>query len=114
MTRSRWWSRLLTMLFAAGQLALPASLSVGDALVSGDARSTFAHAEDASRAACKAPHADDCAVCRYLTALVGAPPAPVVELPHLRCGQSTGLVTAAADSYQGHVSQSRAPPARNV
>lgn len=102
------------MLFAAGQLALPASLSIGDAMVSGASRSTLAHAEDASRAACKAPHADDCAVCRYLSTLVGAPPAPLAELPHLLREPSTGLVAAAADSYQGHGIQSRAPPAQSV
>lgn len=104
-----WWSRLLKVLFAAGQFALPAALSIGDATVSDDGRAALSHVEDSSRAACRAPHAGDCAVCRYLSALVGSPPAESVDVTRLFRGELSGLVSVPARSLRRHGFLSRAP-----
>ena len=110
MIRPSRWSRLVTMLFAAAQFALPASLSIGDAIASNDGRAARSHVEDTTRAGCKTPHADDCTVCRYLTALAApaCPDAP--RIPRLMRGELTGLARASGGSPRAHGFLSRAPP----
>ena len=110
MTRLSWWSRVFTMLFALGQFALPSALSIGDAMSSADARTAFAHVEDASGGACQAAHAGDCAVCRYLSALNDAPSAQSFDVPRLKRGELTGLVRSPVISHRAHGFLSRAPP----
>ena len=114
MTRLSWWSRAFTMLFALGQFALPSALSIGDSLSFGDARVAFAHVEDASGAACQAAHAGDCAVCRYLSGLSGAPAAVCFDVPRLMRGKLTGLVRSPMVSHRAHGFRSRAPPSRDA
>ena len=111
MIRLSRWSRTLWMLFAAGQFALPATLSVGDALASGDPRSVQSHVEDTSRSACQPAHAGDCAICRYLSALVSPAPAGATEFPHLQRDLLTGLGDVRIHSLRQQGFLSRAPPA---
>ncbi|MEP7001527.1 MAG: hypothetical protein ABI969_13665 [bacterium] len=110
MLRPHWWFRLFILLFAAGQVALPATLSISDAIASDDGRASRSHIEDLSGPGCKAPHAGDCSICRYLSALVGSAPAAAVEIPGLIRGELAGLARVATASNRQHGFLSRAPP----
>ena len=114
MSRVSRWSRLLTVLFAACQVALPASLSIGDGVVSDDGRAASSHVEDATRGACKSPHAGDCIICRQLSAPVGSAPAGPVDVPRVLRGELAGPVRVSAALLQRQGFQSRAPPAWNA
>jgi hypothetical protein len=60
-------SRVLTLLFALLQLALPGTLSVADAMRVEAGRTATVHAEDRSHGGCPTPHTDACDLCRYLS-----------------------------------------------
>ena len=87
-----------------------AYMSIGDAVASNDGRAARSQVEDTTRAGCKTPHADDCTVCRYLTALAvpASPDAP--SIPRLMRGELTGLARASGGSHDAHGFLSRAPP----
>lgn len=61
-------ARFLTFLFALVQLTLPGALGVIDAMSAGDGRGSAAHVEETSRQQCRAPHTDECIICRHLSA----------------------------------------------
>ena len=98
------------MLFAAAQFALPASLSIGDAIASNDGRVARAHVEDTTSTGCKTPHADDCTVCRYLTALAAPASPDAPRIPCLMRGELTGTTRAFGGSRHTDGFLSRAPP----
>src|SRR5215210_5240041 len=60
-------SRILTVAFALAQLALPGALRVVDAMTAGDGRTAVSHVEESSGLQCRAPHTDDCILCRHLS-----------------------------------------------
>lgn len=110
MPRSRW-SIVLTLLFALGQLALPAALTIGDAHASAHGRAVVGHIEGGSGSGCRAPHPSDCAVCQFITAL--AAPAPTVVAQFVPQGESdrTAFASSEAPASTWHDFLSRAPPA---
>ena len=114
MIRLGRWPRFLTMLFAAAQLALPASLSVADAIASDDGRGVQAHVEDTTRSTCRAPHSADCAVCRYLSAPAESASRASVDIARLAHGARRWLVTGHAGSIGRYGFLSRAPPVWRV
>lgn len=107
---ARGWLRFVTMLFAAAQFALPAALSIGDAIAFSDAPSSRAHVEDTSRTSCTAPHADDCAVCRYLSTLAAPPHTGCFDIPRGMGGEAAEWASASAASLRQIGFLSRAPP----
>ena len=102
--------RLLTLLLAAMQFALPAVASVADGLYAANGRNDGSHVEDVGRNQCKPPHAGDCAICRYLTTtLLRNGNAQVAVVPTARAATAAVLSVRHLDANrQGF--HSRAPP----
>ena len=97
--RVRRRPRLLVVLFAVMQVALPAAFSIGDAyLEAADAAShPYAHIESHGSPRCPRVHREDtCVLCNFLSR-TGAPKTPRVELPLLV------LKVAAVVSRDSHV-----------
>lgn len=59
--------RILTLLFAAAQFALPGLAAVAEGEFGGDVRKAGMHVEATGGGDCTPPHSADCGVCRYLT-----------------------------------------------
>src|SRR4051794_6587433 len=62
--------RLLTLLLAAIQFAMPGVATVLDGQSAHEGGRMSAHIESGAQKSCKAPHSADCAVCRFLTQAV--------------------------------------------
>ena len=103
-------SRLAIFLFALVQLALPGALGIIDALSAGDGRGSAAHIEETSRQQCRAPHTDECIICRHLsTGATKSDPAPGLFSRTVRLESATSAeVDPRSVSHQGF--HSRAPP----
>lgn len=102
--------RFLTFLFALAQLALPGALGVIDAMSAGDGRSTAAHIEETTRQQCRAPHSDECIICRHLsTGATRSNPAPGILPQNARMQPAASTdVQPRSVSHRGF--HSRAPP----
>lgn len=103
-------SRFAIFLFALLQLALPGALGVVDALSAADTRGSAAHVEETSSQQCRAPHTDECIICRHLSmGATRSDPAPVLLS---LAGRAAPATSAGADprsvSHTGL--RSRAPP----
>ncbi|MES2180140.1 MAG: hypothetical protein V4550_19950 [Gemmatimonadota bacterium] len=110
MIRPSRWTRFLTVFFAAVQFALPATLSVSDAVDAIDRRNAYSHVEDESRTACRPPHSADCVVCQYLSVLMVGTSADPLEVPRRLTGGLAEFSAPSTESLRGHGYLSRAPP----
>jgi hypothetical protein len=111
MNRRNRWTICLTLLFAIGQVCLPAALSIGDARASVDGRVMVAHVEATSGAGCRAAHPDDCPLCRYLTGFAAIAPAGAAALVQQGASARPRVPTSAACTPTQSGFLSRAPPA---
>ena len=103
-------SRLAIFLFALVQLALPGALGIVDALSNTDARGSAAHIEETTSKQCRAPHTDECIICRHLsTGATKSDPAPCVFAETVRVERATS-VQADPRSVTPQGLHSRAPP----
>lgn len=100
--------QLLTLIFALVQLALPGALGVIDAMSAGDGRGS-AHVEETTGQQCRAPHTDDCTICRHLSAGAKSAPAAVL-LPHTSSIAAAPSAEAGPRSAAHRTVHSRAPP----
>lgn len=108
--RHRPLALVLTLLFAVGQLLLPSALSIGDALSASSGRLSTGHVEAAARADCRAPHSDDCAVCRHLTIPADPSGSTSASLPPACEPERTAFADVAAPTSNRRGFLSRAPP----
>jgi hypothetical protein len=114
MPGARRFLRWLFVSAAAAQVLLPAAASVADGLLQREeltAGCIAAHVEDFGSTKCKRIHADDCALCRVVTATASpshtpAPPSRVARLGLAPVGAVTRGVRAVAHALPA----SRAPP----
>lgn len=60
--------RLLALLLAAMQFAVPAVVSVVDGAQARGGRNSASHVEEVGGKQCRPPHSEDCLVCRFLSA----------------------------------------------
>jgi len=103
-------SRFLALLFALAQLALPGALGVIDAMSAEDGRGAVAHIEETTRAQCRAPHTDECVICRHLsTSATRSTSAPCL-LPQTAPLQPVTAAELGPRSVSHRGFQSRAPP----
>ena len=106
------WIRVVMLLWAALQIALPPALTLMDAnLASAAAGTVTSHIESTSTPACQRAHGADCAFCQFLSNCVGmtraAVPARIASAAHLR---PTAIQTSLGASADGGLPASRAPP----
>jgi hypothetical protein len=105
------FARLVTLIFAAAQFALPAVASVADGAAAAGGRNSAAHVESKGDRDCKPPHTADCAICRFLTTTHGqtrAAAAPLLATVGLAPTHEAPLTCAATGAQYGF--DSRAPP----
>lgn len=100
---------LFTLVCALVQLLLPGALSVSDGAAASRGRGTPDHVEATGGQPCRAPHGDECAVCRHLSS--GAmrqesSPAPDVPPSSAPAAWSEGGLR----SLSNRALRSRAPP----
>ena len=102
--------RLVTLVFAAAQFALPAAASVADGAAAAGGRNSAAHVESKGDRDCKPPHTADCAICRFLTTAHGQARAATAILVEAGIAPTheTPLACAATGARYGF--DSRAPP----
>jgi hypothetical protein len=72
------FARMVTLLFAAIQFAVPAVASVGEGVFSRRVVDPRVHVEEHGQKDCAPPHTADCAICRYLVDHAGFVPPAVV------------------------------------
>src|SRR4051812_9882973 len=104
-------TRLLTLVFAALQFAVPAVVSVADGAVARGGRNPAGHAEEVGGTRCRPPHTEDCLICRFLSAThsaAGATAAPAIEQT-IAPVRSAFVAFSAVGGRYGF--SSRAPPA---
>jgi hypothetical protein len=106
------WTRIVVLLWAALQLALPPVLTVMDAnLATAVAGTVGAHVESTSTPDCHRAHGADCAFCQFLSTYLGtvraASPARIVALAQVR---PSALLPTFGASAARSLPGSRAPP----
>ena len=113
MAAAAGWTRVIVLLWAALQLALPPVLTVMDATLAATAvaGTVGAHVESTSTPDCHRVHGADCAFCQFLSNYFGtvrtATPARVAALAYVPpSALPAPFGTSAARSLPG----SRAPP----
>jgi hypothetical protein len=102
--------RLLTLLFAAIQFAVPAVVSVVDGAQARGGRNSGSHVEEVGGKQCRPPHSEDCLLCRFLSATTGvttAAPAPTIEEKSATVPEASVTLCAVAERYGFNP---RAPP----
>ena len=102
--------RLLTLLFAAAQFALPAAASIADGLAARATGNPRAHVENVAGTHCQPVHGADCTLCRYLSGTSATPAAtPLTPIQSAvgQCISSENIAGRSAAHFQAH---SRAPP----
>ena len=103
--------RLLTLLLAAMQFAVPAVVSMADGVSAYAGRKVVAHVEPTGGNNCAPSHSPDCVCCRFLSTVFGVNDASAATevvadaTPRI----DTVVVTHATTTRQGL--HSRAPPA---
>ena len=102
-------TRLLTLLFAAMQFAVPAVASVVDG-AAGAERGAGSHVEDFGRNKCTPPHSADCAICRFLSTTHSQASAPVVAAVVAKVAANPESLVAFATTTARAGFNSRAPP----
>lgn len=102
--------RLLTLLLAAMQFAVPAVVSVVDGAGARAGRPSGTHVEEFGRNQCKPPHSADCAICRFLstTHSQAGTSVPAIVATEIAAAQNTLVAFCAAATRDGF--DSRAPP----
>jgi hypothetical protein len=114
MLRARQIVRWLFVSAAAVQVLLPASASIADAALQRDevsAGSSGPHVEDFGSKTCKRVHADDCALCRIVTA--AASPSRALAFPGRiarLCAAPAATAARVAHAIAHTLPGSRAPP----
>jgi hypothetical protein len=103
--------RFLTLLFAAMQFAAPAVLSVADGSLAREGRTSTSHIEEVGGKQCRAPHSEDCLVCRFLSATHGVAAAAALAPLTQEIAPASTPVASLAASADRHGFNSRAPPA---
>lgn len=104
------YPRLLTLLLAAIQFAMPAFVSVSDGAFAKLVRDQGSHVESSGDSECVPPHQADCTVCRYLSDHGSDTPgrasliASDSRAPHASSAVPHG-------SFVDELARSRAPPA---
>jgi hypothetical protein len=105
--------RACAILWAVLQFALPAGATYADARLERDGRdATQAHVESSSGDSCRAPHADDCAICQVVSRSGVAPHS--VDLPDIAVvvhPSAPGTASGEATRACARASLPRAPPA---
>ena len=102
--------RLVTVLFAVVQFALPGALSVADGVAANDVSETVVHVEDMARKQCRPPHTADCAVCRHLATRTVGNSATHVGFAGTTKVELAASAVASPLSAADFVLHSRAPP----
>jgi hypothetical protein len=110
MSPRRGWLRVVTLLWAVLQLALPSAITIADATLA-PASARFEHVEESSGTDCASVHADDCALCRYLTNFSAeAPRAECLAHPEQIAGRPERPATSVRVAAIRALPLSRAPP----
>jgi hypothetical protein len=105
--------RLVTLLFALLQLALPTLASVADARLERESESprAAAHVESPGGSTCPRIHPADCALCQFVSAAGAAPPRPPAPAPAPALGAAPDGDLVPSAGYAVHpVALPRAPP----
>lgn len=114
MPGARQFLRWLFLSAAAVQVLLPAGASVADGLLQREELSTAcvgAHVEPFGSTACKRIHADDCALCRVVTATASPSRTPALPTREARLGAAPiDMVARVAFAVAHALPASRAPP----
>jgi hypothetical protein len=103
-------SRFLTILCALVQVVLPGALGVADALSSSDGRASTGHIEDARGQQCRAPHTDECIICRHLSTGATRSDPALGSVPQIARPLPPAAVEADPRSVAHRGFCSRAPP----
>ena len=106
------WIRVVMLLWATLQLALPSALTLIDAnLESATASAIGPHVESTSTPACQRAHGADCTFCQFLSSYIGTAraemPAQIAAVAHVR---PPAMLTSLGASAAGRLPGSRAPP----
>ena len=102
--------RLLTLLLAAMQFAVPALVSVADGSGARAGRTSAAHIEEVGGKQCRPPHSEDCLICRFLSAThqAASSAAPACVGEEISSPSASLVSPSAVDDRRGF--NSRAPP----
>ena len=103
-------SKCLTILCALVQLVLPGALGVIDAVSAWEARGSVAHIEETAGLQCRAPHSDECIICRVLSSSATASTPSAGLIPRIACTRPTTSAAADPRSVSHRGFRSRAPP----
>lgn len=114
MAMSFWRRRLrgFTWAWAVLQIALPAAVSFADAIDALDSASRARiHVEATSSSSCRPAHAEECALCRFLSTSNGTSARGDIPLPEARrtAGVPVDVIQRCATAARGQPG-SRAPP----
>src|SRR5260221_992407 len=95
--------RLLTLLLAAMQFAVPAVVSVVDGDGARAGRPLGTHVEEFGQNQCKPPHSADCAICRFLSTAHSQPGTPVAAFvaTEVAAAPSTRVALSASAAQYG-------------
>jgi hypothetical protein len=103
--------RLLTLVLAAIQLAMPAVTSVADGAVAKLVSDPGMHVESLGDNQCTPPHSADCAVCRYLSGDSAPVPEPVAPMEPGEALPPFAVAPQLRGAVIHDFTKSRAPPA---
>ena len=104
--------RLLALVWAVLQLALPLGALFADAHVAAEGAKVVAHIESTTTDGCRPAHAEDCVVCRTLGEMHGAVPLPpICPAPLPRGAPVAAVRESAPPAAERALILPRGPPA---
>lgn len=105
--------RLVMMLCAVLQLAVPPLAVAADAVATAESRGAHAHVESTSDASCTRVHDAECVFCQFLSAGAALAGSPVPDLPlAAQVAQADRELSAPRRVALRGIAIPRAPPAR--
>ena len=104
--------RVLALVWAVLQFALPSVVTLVDAISTGrSAAEAVAHVEESSSTRCQPPHSAECALCRYVSATVATDASMAAGAwPLAEVAAPTHAVPVLRGTFASLLPPSRAPP----